>query len=207
MDAIISDLMLKTDYLPYIIFGALILSGLNFPFSEDIIIISSALVADANPRLLIPLYISIYSGVLISDHIAYWIGYRMSHGVKKSSFFSRMISEKKIEVIQKYLHSHGILTFIICRFIPFGVRNALFMSSGLSRMNYKYFTLYDTIAVSINTASLYFLIYFLGISVKKPFKIAGYILFTILIITAGIIIFKLLILLRDKRKQNQDSDL
>lgn len=192
MPGILARIISQTDYLPFIIFGSLILSGFNIPISEDIIIISSAILAEADNGLLFPLYIAIYAGVLISDHIAYWIGTRMRHGFSDNSFLRKKRSQKVIFLIQKYLHNHGVLTFIFCRFIPFGVRNTLFMSSGFTGMSYRLFTIYDLIAVSINTSVLYFLIYFLGISIERPFKIIGVVLFAIFVFTLAIILYRVI---------------
>ncbi len=198
MSAVITNILSVSHYLPFIIFFILLLSGFNIPFSEDLIIISSAIIAQEHPRLLIPLFVAIYLGVVISDHIAYWIGFHMGDRIKNTKWFTKMLSAKKMLIIQKYLHEHGILTFIICRFIPFGVRNTLFMSCGFSKMDYKLFTIYDVIAATVNTTTLYFLIYFLGISVEKPFKIVGIVLFAVLAAALLTIIIKFFILQKEK---------
>jgi len=148
--------------------------------------------------MLIPLYIAIYVGVVIGDHISYWIGYNLGHKIKKFKWFAKRLSDKKISIIQKYLNKYGIFTYIVCRFIPFGIRNTLFMSSGFSRMNYKLFTIYDLIAATINTSTLYFLVYFLGRSAEKPFKVAGIVLFILLFITLITIILKFVVFQKEK---------
>ena len=119
LSAIIANILSVSNYLPFIVFFVLLLAGFNLPFSEDLIIISSAIIAQEKTSLLIPLYIAIYLGVIISDHIAFWIGFSMGDEIKKKKWFIRVVPEKKMLTIQKYLHKYGIWTFIICRFIPF----------------------------------------------------------------------------------------
>ena len=205
MSAIICNILSVSHYLPFIVFFLLLLAGFNLPFSEDLIIISSAIIAQERTSLFFPLYIAIYLGVVISDHIAYWIGFNMGTEIKNRKWFTKTLSDKKILIIQKYLHNYGILTFIICRFIPFGVRNMLFMGSGFSKMDYKLFTIYDLIAAIINTTTLYFLIYFLGISVQKPFKTAGIILFVILIAILITLTLNFLVFKKEKPADSNDK--
>ena len=205
INGIICDILSVSHFLPFIVFFLLLLAGFNLPFSEDLIIITSAIIAQERTSLFFPLYIAIYLGVVISDHIAYWIGFNMGAGIKKRKWFTKRVPENKILIIQKYLHNHGILTFIICRFIPFGVRNMLFMGSGFSKMDYRLFTIYDLIAATINTTTLYFLIYFLGVSVQKPFKTAGIILFVILIAVLLTLTLNFFVFKKDKSDDTNDK--
>lgn len=91
------------------------------------------------------------------------------------------------------LERHGILTFIVCRFIPFGIRNTLFMSSGFFGLRARTFLLYDVIAAAISTNTLFFLVYYFGDAIKKPVKIAGIILFVMLISAIAVFVIRLII--------------
>jgi hypothetical protein len=51
-----------------------------------------------------------------------------------------------MDKVKKFYEKKGVFAFIIGRFIPFGVRNALFMSSGMSRLPFYQFVLWDAIA-------------------------------------------------------------
>lgn len=172
-------------YFPLVVFLSLLLAGLNLPFSEDLLIISSAIIAQTNKDLIIPLYTAIYFGVVISDHIAYWIGTRIGKGLHKSKFFCRVLTADKLERMHIYLDKYGIFTFIVCRFIPFGVRNTLFMGSGITRFKYRLFLIYDCIAAAISTSTLFFLFYYLGASFERPFRVVGAVMFILLLLISG----------------------
>jgi membrane protein DedA with SNARE-associated domain len=187
-------------FLPLIVFFILLLTGFSIPLSEDLIIITSALIAEENPYLLFPLHIAIFLGVVAADHISYWIGFHFGHKIKNIKRFKRTLSERRILIIQKYLNKYGIFTFIVCRFIPFGVRNTLFLSSGFSKMKYRLFTIYELTAALISTSTLYYLIYFLGISAEKNFKIIGIVLFCIFVVALITIILKFIVFKRRKPK-------
>ena len=201
MTEIINNLISIGDYLPFIVFFLLLL-GFCMPLSEDLIIITSAIIAEDYRHLTIPLYIAIYLGLLMSDNISYWIGFHAGYKLKKIKWFSKALSEKKISTIQKYLNKYGIFTFIVCRFIPFGVRNTLFLSSGLSKMRYKFFIIYDLIAAAISSSTLYFIVYFLGASAGNSFKTIGIILFAVLL-TA---VITLILIFGVFRKKKPDAD-
>jgi membrane protein DedA with SNARE-associated domain len=165
------------DFFPLAALICLILAGLNIPISEDLIIITGALVSRVNGSLLVPSLLAIYAGVIISDFLVYLIGTWVRKGTIKRKFAARILSLKLAERIRRYLDKFGIFTFIVCRFIPFGVRNTLFMTSGLFGLPFRLFALYDIIAVAISTNVLFFLVYRFGEDIKKPMKAVGIILF------------------------------
>src|SRR5262249_36255657 len=53
-------------------------------------------------------------------------------------------------------------TLIVGRFIPFGVRNCIFMSSGMSKMHFGKFALMDALACTIWSGTLFYLFLTLG---------------------------------------------
>jgi membrane protein DedA with SNARE-associated domain len=181
MHQIMESINLYITYAPLAAFIMLILAGFNLPFSEDLIIITSALLARTNNQILLNLYIALLAGVIISDHMAYWIGNRIGHGLRKK-YLGKFLTPARLDTLHRYVKKYGIFSFIVCRFIPFGVRNTLFISAGIMRMRYALFTLFDTIAALISVTTLYFLIYHIGAAIERPFYIIGIILFILLLI-------------------------
>jgi len=185
MPDIFSLLSGYVDYFPLIAFLGLLLAGLNLPVSEDLIIITGALVCHEKPHLVAPTLVAIFSGVILTDFFVYWVGTKVRKGTAKSKFFSRLIPEKALDKMHYYLDKYGILTFIVGRFIPFGVRNTLFFAAGFFRLRFRFFVINDVLAAIISINTLFFLIYHFGEVIKKPIEIAGVTLFVLLI--AGII--------------------
>ena len=175
-------------YYPVFAFVALILAGLNIPFSEDIIIIGGALIAQADDSLILPCIIAIYAGVAISDSVSYFLGYLAARGIIKVKMINKALNNRYTAKLQRNLDKHGILTFIACRFIPFGVRNTLFMSSGFFGLKYRRFILFDIIASLISVNTLFWLVFIFGESAERPLHIAGMALFAVLafLVAAGL---------------------
>jgi membrane protein DedA with SNARE-associated domain len=181
------------EFFPLVALICLILAGLSVPISEDLIIIAGALVSQADRSLLVPSLLAIYTGVIISDFMVYFIGALVRKGTLKGKFVSRILSLKLVERIRYALDKYGILTFIVCRFIPFGVRNTLFMTSGFFGLPLRRFALYDLIAVAISTNVLFFLVYIFGEEVKKPAKAVGIVLFIFFVSGILALIIRLII--------------
>ena len=193
------------EYYPFIAFGALMLAGLNVPISEDLIIITGALICQGNPSMLVPIFAATYAGVVISDYFPYLLGKYIHKGTIKSNFISRFFSLKKIVRIHRYLDKYGIFTFIVCRFIPFGVRNTLFMTAGLFGLKLRRFALYDTTAATISVSSLFFLAYRFGDAVEKPFQAVGIVLFVLLLSFLIFVVINIIRKILKRREQGSDN--
>ena len=189
------------EFFPLVAFLGLLLAGINLPVSEDLIIITGALVSHDEQSNIILILGSIYIGVIVSDFMVYWIGSKVRKGAAKTTFFIRVIPEKALDKMHYYLGRYGVFTFIICRFIPFGVRNTLFFSAGFFNLRFKLFVVYDIIAAMISVNTLFFLIYYFGEDIKRPIRIAGFILFVALFSAILSLIFRTII--KWRRKMNE----
>lgn len=66
-----------------------------------------------------------------------------------------MANPEKMDKLHSYYEKYGIWTFICGRFIPGGVRNALFLSCGLGKMPFLRFIGRDAIAAFFSTVWLF----------------------------------------------------
>lgn len=147
----------------YIIFILLMLAGLNVPISEDFLLLTGGAIASTCiPDHALRLFIWIYFGCWISAWEAYWIGRLLGPKLYTIRWFSHVITPGRIEKLHHYYEKFGIFTFIMGRFIPGGVRNALFMSSGLGKMPFLKFILRDGFACMISTTTIFSLGYYFG---------------------------------------------
>ena len=169
------------EFFPFVALGGLLLAGINLPISEDLIIITGALLSYKEPDLLVYNLLAIYIGVISTDFFVYWVGRRVRSGASKTGFFARHVPEKTLDKMHYFLDKYGIFTFIVGRFIPFGVRNTMFFSAGFFQLRFKFFVIYDIIAAMISINTLFFLTYNFGEEAKKPLKIAGIILFVAIV--------------------------
>lgn len=180
MEPILDFIQANIDYAPYAFFGILLLAGFNLPISEDIMLLTGALMAIKNPELKYELFAGIYLGAYASDLISYsFMGRYLGQKIFQIKFFSKMITDEKLEKVNGFYAKYGIMTLIVGRFIPFGVRNALFITAGLGKMNAWKFAISDFIACTISSIFFFWLYFTYGEAVIDVVKKGNIILFTI----------------------------
>ncbi|MCX7679934.1 MAG: DedA family protein, partial [Spirochaetes bacterium] len=144
-------------YMPFISFSLLFIAGFNLPISEDIVILlSGALGATYVPHLLPYIYIGCYAGAFSSDLIAYSLGRIAIRGLTNHRFLQNIVSLDKIQFMENYFQRYGGKTLLFGRFIPFGMRNIIFMTAGFSKMNIFKFIFIDLIPLSITSSLLFY---------------------------------------------------
>ncbi len=162
MDLILNFIQSHILWAPYIIFFLLLLAGFNIPVSEDLMLFVSATLAVQNPELLSQLFISVFLGAYLSDLICYQLGRHMGPKLWNFRLFANMISRDKVSRISHFYEQYGVVTLLLGRFIPFGVRNGLFLTAGLGKMEFKRFAFCDLIACTVSTVSYFSLYYIYG---------------------------------------------
>lgn len=189
MDTIIQFIFENAQYAHWIVFGALMLAGFNVPISEDLMIIFSAvLAATVVPENTYKLFLGVFLGCYISDWVCYWIGRKFGPKLWNISWFAKTFDQKKIDQIHDYYAKYGFLTLMVGRFIPFGVRNGLFLTAGLGKMPFGRFLLSDGIACLLSNTVLFTLAYTVGknyealITTLKTFNIFLFSAFAVAII-------------------------
>ena len=198
MEMLLEYIQTNVAIAPYLILGLLLLAGFNIPVSEDAMLFISALLAVKNPEYTYQLFAAVFLGAYLSDLICYgFMGRYLGSKIFKLKFFASMASPEKIEKVNNFYNKYGILTLLIGRFIPFGVRNALFLTAGLGKMNAWKFAISDLIACSVSCVAFFALYYNFGETVIEYVKKGNIILFTLAVL-AGIIFFI-------KKKQQKKS--
>jgi membrane-associated protein len=140
----------------WIMFLILLLSGLNLPISEDLMLLSGgAIAAVCIPDHALRLYIWVFLGCYLSAWEVYWIGRLLGPRLYKFPLFRSIITPERMEWLRHYYAKFGVFTFILGRFVPGGVRNALFLSSGLTKMPFHLFIIRDGLACLISSSIIF----------------------------------------------------
>jgi membrane-associated protein len=160
----------------WIIFILLLLAGINVPISEDFLLVTGGVIAstcftDPTNYTTFKLFFWIFLGCWISAWEAYWVGRLLGPKLYEVRWFSRVITPHRIERLHHYYEKFGIFTFILGRFIPGGVRNALFMTSGLGKMPFRKFIIRDAFACTLSSVTIFSLGYLFGENYKFLFHL------------------------------------
>ena len=135
-----------------------------------LLIISAVLAATVVPENTLALFFAVFLGALFSASIAYWIGRSLGPKLFRFPFFSRLLTPQRLENIKKFHEKFGLWSLIIGRFIPFGVRNCIFMSSGLSKMPFSRFILRDALACFLWSSVSFSILFFPRPKLRPPHK-------------------------------------
>lgn len=178
MEALTQFIESNIHYAHLIIFGALILAGFNVPVSEDAMLFISAVLASSHEEFLPHLFIGVYMGAYLSDLICYALGRFLGPRLFEIRLFANMVPPERIIKIRHFYEKYGIVTLLIGRFIPFGVRNGLFLTAGLGQMTFIKFALSDLTACTLSTVTFFSLYYHYGSAVIDYVKKGNLILFS-----------------------------
>ena len=163
MDTFLQWIQDHSQHAHFALFGLALLAGVNIPISIDLLmIVGATIAATIAPNHLYIIFFSLFFGCALSAWIAYALGRFVGRRLLNFSFFSKLFSEKRINKMNQFYERKGPLALIFGRFIPFGVRNALYMSSGMSKLPFSKFILWDGLACFIWSLASFSLYYFLG---------------------------------------------
>jgi len=162
MEIILQWLAEHAQLAPFAIFGLLVIAGFSLPISEDLLLLASGmLAATVMPEKAVHLFLATFLGSLLSDIIAYALGRSFGDSLPNKKWFGQK-AKGRIDTMRKFYKKYGIWTLIVGRCIPFGVRNAIFMTAGVAKMRYMPFIVCDTIACFFFSSTLFLLAYSFG---------------------------------------------
>lgn len=163
MESIFTFICQNAEHAHYIFFALLFLAGLNVPISEDLLLLTAgAIVSRCMPDNYLHLYTWMFFGCWISGWEAYWIGRYFGPKLYKFAWFNKAVTPERIAKLHHYYEKFGVFTFIVGRFIPGGVRNALFITSGMGKMPFLTFIARDFVASLISTTVVFYIGYSFG---------------------------------------------
>jgi len=207
MDQILQFVLGGSGYVPWIIIVLILVAGCNIPISLDVIMVLAAFVATTSTLgHAFAIYSSLLVGSYFSAWISYWIGRKIGAKLLRIRYFSKMFSEKRLTKIGSFYEKHGLLTLLIGRFIPFGIRNCIFFTTGLSRSSFEKFILKDALACFTWTTVSFLLYYNIGghydLLIQKV-KVLNIFIFSVFSLTAiGFFFYKKY----NKRKKGVDEN-
>ncbi|MBI5274800.1 MAG: DedA family protein [Chlamydiales bacterium] len=207
MNVIIQFIIVHPFYAPIIVSICVLLAGLNIPISIDILLALCAfLAATIIPEMKYPLYVVFLISSILSAWIAYSIGKIFNHKLLTIPIIKKLLPHQKIAKMNHFYNKYGGWTYLIARFIPFGVRNAVFISSGMSNVRFTRFAAFDSIGCILWSSIFYTFFYQLSanldqmIAYLKQINLAIFIGFSVTLI--GIVCYKYT---KRKKKSNNDN--
>ena len=127
----------------------------------DSLLFASGTLAALGAFNLYTLLIVFFVAAVLGDTVNYHIGKKVGTSIPETSFIGRVINRERLEIAQNFFNKHGGKTIVLARFMPF-VRTFIPFVAGASRMNYRYFILYNVVGAFLWVMSCTLLGYFFG---------------------------------------------
>ncbi|MFC5601699.1 DedA family protein [Sporosarcina koreensis] len=133
-----------------------------FPFlpGDSLLFASGALAAFGSFNITFLLIVFFVAAVL-GDTVNYQIGSKVGTTIKPGSFMGKLINQEKMKKAEDFFNKHGGKTIVIARFMPF-IRTFIPFVAGASRMNYRYFLIYNVVGAVLWVGICTILGYFFG---------------------------------------------
>ncbi len=153
-------------HFPYFgLFITLLLGGLGFPFPEGVTLIVCGFLISTHVMKLLPALSVAYSGVLIGDLLAYYLGRKYGRMIVTHKIFRRIISPERLSKLEDKFNNKR--TFLIM--IGGHLLGEIFLVAGVMRMPVHKFLIADAIA-SLFTIAIWTGIGYIGGNSLKIIK-------------------------------------
>ena len=189
-----SDISMIVENFPYLgIFLLLILGGIGLPFPEDATIMLSGFLVAHKVISPLPIFLSVYAGVLISDFFLYSVGKKYGRMVTEHKRFQKIISPDRLLKLEEKFQKGDVWAILIGRHF-LGLRAQIFLAAGVMRMPALKFIVTDAATALLTIAFMGGIGYLGGNSIQilrkdvKRIEHIGIVVFVVLL--AGWIIFK-----------------
>ena len=133
-----------------------------FPFlpGDSLLFASGALAAMGAFNIAL-LFIIFFTAAVLGDTVNYHIGKKVGTTISSTSFMGKLINQDKMARAEAFFNKHGGKTIVIARFMPF-IRTFIPFVAGASRMNYRYFIIYNVIGALLWVGICTILGYYFG---------------------------------------------
>lgn len=183
-----------------LVIGLMLLSGFGLPLPEEVVIISSSLLAymARHPELYPPpeagargvnvyvLAVVCFMAVFLSDLLVFHIGRSLGYGATQKKWFQSIVSPRAFRRARFWTTKYGALMAGVFRFLP-GIRFPGHLACGALGITRWKFILVDSIVIVLTIPTQVFLIAFFGediLAFMNKFKlyIVGVVVIVMLVI-------------------------
>lgn len=144
-----------------LLFALLFGCGIGLPMNEDIVLLAAAALTLQGIFEPVPLIVVAWVGIVAGDALIFHWGYRYGAGLLRHRFFARMLPPERLASMQATMTRYGPAYIFVVRFLP-GIRTALFLVAGMSRMPYRYLFIYDGLAALVELPLLVYGVRYVG---------------------------------------------
>jgi membrane protein DedA with SNARE-associated domain len=162
MDRLLDFLLNFHGPTPYfVIFGILMGCGVGLPLPEDIILLTSGLLAYYGlTNVWLTMVVGLL-GVTLGDTLIFWLGSHYGRRLTKKWFFHKLLPDDRLLAVSRRFKRRGNRLIFAARFMP-GLRAPIFFSAGTLHLPYRVFLFYDGMAALVSVPLIIGAVYYFG---------------------------------------------
>jgi membrane protein DedA with SNARE-associated domain len=188
----LASLLHPSSYIGFFLFIALTGCGLPIP-EEAAIVVAGVLSSQDPPQLDWRIAFAVcLAGAVVGDTCMYAIGYRWGHGIFTSHpRFAKLFATENEQQFQRSVEAHALKVMMLARFLV-GIRAPVYVMTGVVRLPFRRFLLYDVISASLVVGVVFGLSYLFGEQVTgwvKHAEIRATIVVVLIVIAAVAILY------------------
>jgi membrane protein DedA with SNARE-associated domain len=156
----LGSLLHPSSYLGFFVFIAL--TGCGLPIPEEAAIVVAGVLSSQQQLDWRIAYAACLGGAIVGDTCMYAIGHRWGHGIFTSHpRFAKLFAAENEQQFQKAVDAHALKVMLVARFLV-GIRAPVYVMTGVVRLPFRSFLLYDLISASLVVSVVFALSYVFG---------------------------------------------
>jgi membrane protein DedA with SNARE-associated domain len=164
-DSMLASLFHPSSYFGIVLF--LVLTGCGLPLPEEVAIILAGVLSAQGHLLAVPALIACLIGALLGDSIIYAIGHRWGHSLLSyHPRLAKLLGAEREKRFEDAIEQHALKVMMLSRFLV-GVRAPVYLATGVVRLPFRRFLLYDLICASLVVGLFFGLSYLFGDHVAR----------------------------------------
>jgi len=205
MQLLIDLLAFLTPYGAYcyvVMLGILIACGFGLPMPEDIVLVTSGILASHGIAHFPLVVVVCMVGVIAGDAIVFTIGRTFGPAIKSKGPFRKILSEKTDRRVLKVMQKYGDKVVFMARFMP-GLRTPIFLTCGAYQVRPWKFILLDGLAALISVPLWIYVGYVFGQNLEVlELKIRQFQFGLYFVVAAVVVIFITFTVIKKKSLKN-----
>lgn len=188
----LASIFQPTSYLGIFLFIAS--TGCGMPLPEEVAIVIAGVLSAKGTLHIWLAFAACLAGAIVGDSLMYAIGYRWGHRIFTSHpRFAKLLAAENEEHFQRAIDGHALKVMLLARFLV-GIRAPVYVMTGVVRMPYRRFLVYDIISATLVVSVVFSLAYSFGSNVQEWVHHAEFyatlVVLAVLAIVGGILYYR-----------------
>lgn len=168
----LASLFHPSSYLGIFVFIAA--TGCGMPIPEEAAIVVAGVLSAQGHLVTGIAFAACLAGAVVGDSFMYAIGYHWGHGIFTSHpRFAKLLAAENEQQFQQAIESHAFKVMLLARFL-IGVRAPVYVMTGVVRMPYRRFLMYDVFSAALVVGVVFGLSYVFGEGVAQRVRRAEF---------------------------------